>query len=587
MRRWTRGVLVGVAAGIGLLVGLRAIAGLDGLHFVTFLEVQGFPLESLGIEWSKRAVWPAELQSHAATGLIATVATLFLAASAVGTLNAVILLAEGAAGRRSEFAVRSAVGATPRELARMLLRELRTLAVAGTAMGILAGITGGLAVRAAWPGGLEPFSSISGFDVTVAVSGMLILIALAHLATAWQVTRAGRAVLELKAGSRTGADPFAVFVRKALAATHVAIAGTCLVAIVTLAGGLSGAGDGSEGDRTIVIDARSPEPGGWSRALASIRSVPGIEAESLSAPGALVGLGVRDIAIAECGRCIRGTLPAPLWNALADHHVVSAGFFDLTDTDLLEGRVLSWSDTGDSEPVAIVNRMFAATAFENGAPLGKRVRIGADFDEWYTVVGVVEDRTFSVLGADGTSREAVYLSAEQHPPRSGQVLLRGEEEAIVAVEALLAGGGFEPGTAMTLNEYRSDAAVELRWAWQLAFVLGLLTVALAAHGIYATALQTSRRRTFEVAVRRSVGAPSYRIVTYLLGERLRVTGWGVAGIVFFGTLVAAFLENATGMRGASPPSYLMIAGALATVAMLASVRATREALAVEPASLLH
>ncbi len=587
MRRWPRGALVGIAAATGLLVGLRAIAGLDGLHFVTFLEVQGFPLEGLGIEWSKRAIWPLDLQAHATVKLVATVASLFLAAVAVGTLNAVILLSEGAASRRSEFAVRSAVGGPPLALVRMLLLELRTLVLAGLALGVLAGVTGAVAVRSAWPGLLEPFTAISVIDVVVVISAMLTLVTLAHLATAWQVTRAGRAVRELKAGSRTGADPFAVFARKSLAATHVAIAGTCLVAITTLSGGLTVAEQGPDADQTVVLEARSPDPGGWGRALTSIRSMAGIEAESLSAPGALVGLGVRDIAIAECGRCIRGTLPAPLWNALADHHLVSAGFFELTHTDLVEGRVFSASDTADSEPVAIVNRRFASTAFENGEPLGKRVRIGADFGNWYTVVGVVEDRTFAVLGADGATREAVYLSADQHPPQSGELLLRGDEEAIAAAEAMLTARGFEPTEAVTLKQYRSDATVELRWARDLAFLLGLVTLALAAHGIYATALQTSRRRTFEVAVRRSVGSPSYRIVTYVLGERLRVTAWGVAGIAFFGTMVAAFLENAAGMKGAGPLSYLAIAGVLAVVAMLASIRATREALSVEPASLLH
>jgi hypothetical protein len=84
-----------------------------------------------------------------------------------------------------------------------------------------------------------------------------------------------------------------------------------------------------------------------------------------------------------------------------------------------------------------------------------------------------------------------------------------------------------------------------------------------------------------------VGASSWRILAYVLAERLRVTAWGLAGFAFFGTLALAFLRGSTGLEGPGLSGYLFVAGGLATVALAASARAAGEALTVEPKRLLE
>ena len=222
--RWPAGALVAVASALGLLVGLRSIAALHGFDFTSLLGVEPFASERLGLEWSDRAVGPVDLQRAALDSLLGIVAALFLAAVAVATLNALILLAESAAGRRSELAVRSAVGGTPLGLAAMLLAELRTLTVGALGLGLVGGMSVGAAMRAVWPGALAPVISAPMYDVFASMLLILGLVAAAYTFGAWQTTRAGRMASELKSGARASADPFAVFLRKALTATHVAIA---------------------------------------------------------------------------------------------------------------------------------------------------------------------------------------------------------------------------------------------------------------------------------------------------------------------------------------------------------------------------
>lgn len=585
------GALVALAAGVGLLVALRSVAALelDGLH--ALLAVEPLPREGLGISWSGRARWPADAQLAAWGSLLRTIAALFVASVGVATLNAVVLLAEASASRRTEMAVRAALGATPRMLALRLLAELRTLALAGLALGLVAGMGAGVAARAAWPGVLEPALAALPLETVVAALALLALVAAAHLSGARRAVRTGRLADDLRAGTRAGADPLAVFVRKVLAAGHVAVAGSVLAVAVTLsaavAGGL-GSGNGPGGDEPVVVEVTSPTstPDGWTEALATARSA-GLAAESLAAPGTLVGLGVRDIAITECGACSRGGLPAPLWSALADHHAVAPGWFALAGLDLVEGRAFTPADVAGAEPVAIVNRTFARSSFENGRPLGKRIRIGTDFASWYTVVGVVEDEPIPTLGADGARREAVYLSALQRRPRAATMLLRGHETAVGAAVEALEAAGFTPGDPETLSEHRRRLAGAIAWSRVTAMALAGLVLLLSMHGVWLVALQTTRRRWSDVAVRRAVGAPSAAVVRWVLAERLRVTAWGLAGLAFFGTLATAFVQAATGLPGPALVGWAAIAAALTVVALVASSRAVREALAVEPVHLLE
>jgi ABC-type antimicrobial peptide transport system permease subunit len=121
----------------------------------------------------------------------------------------------------------------------------------------------------------------------------------------------------------------------------------------------------------------------------------------------------------------------------------------------------------------------------------------------------------------------------------------------------------------------------------IAAVVAGLALLLAGHGVYATALQTTRRRIAELAIRRALGASPRRIVAYVLLDRLRVVAWGLAGFAFFGMLAVALLQNAAGLPPAPPGAYLGIALALAALAIAASARAAQEATTVEPGVLLE
>lgn len=586
---WSRGSFVALAAAVGLVVGIRSIArvelpGIDGL-----LAVRPLSREGLGVGWSSQALWPAEIQTAALQQLVGLIVVLSLAAAAVATLNAIILLVESSASRTGELAVRAAVGATPRGVVVMLLGELRTLVLAGLALGLVLGLAMGGAARAVWPGvSLPTHLWAEPADAALAVGLVVAALAGAYVSSGVSAARTSRASAVLRGGARLSPDPGAIFGRKVLAATHVAVSGAVLLGVATLASTLDDVrrvAPGAEG--TVTIAATATAPGAWIDLLTRLGDVPGLEAESLATPGALVGLGVRDLITAECGRCSIGGIPTPLVTARADHHAVTDGYFHMAGIRLLQGREFETTDGPGAPPVAIVSRTFANSSFEDGRPLGKRVRVGTGLYDWYTVVGVVEDVRTPVPGSEEVAREAVYLSARQHPPRSGVLLLRGGRAGVGRARAVIASAGFSPGTSRSVGELRDAAASPLRWTYRVAAFLALLTLLLAAHGVYLAALQTTRRRKGELAVRRAIGAGSVRIVGHVLGERLRVTAWGLAGMVFLGALVVAMLVRATGLQGAGPARYAEVSVILSVTALMASIHAALEALAVDPASTLE
>ena len=85
-----------------------------------------------------------------------------------------------------------------------------------------------------------------------------------------------------------------------------------------------------------------------------------------------------------------------------------------------------------------------------------------------------------------------------------------------------------------------------------------------------------------MGVRRALGASGFRITSLVLGERFKVALWGVAGMLFWGTMLVAFLRKAAGMDPLGPLPYLVIGASLVAVAVVASMAAVREALDVEP-----
>ena len=583
--------LLSFSAAVGVVVGARAVVALELPGVRSLLRFGPTPAETLGLRWTPRALWPDELQGMALERMAGVVAALFLMVAAVALLNTLVLLVEAGSARRREVAVRAAVGGAPGALLDLLWRQLRALVAAGVTLGVLLGMVGGGAVRSGWPGAADPMAWGNAAATVLPILGFLTALAAgAYLWVGVSVGRRAALAPILLTGGRVTADRGETFRLRALSAFQMGMAGAVALGALALARSApagEGASVGRE-DTVAVSVARSAGAAGWSHVLAALDEVEGLEAVSAASPGAVVGLGVRDNATAQCGNCYRGGLPLPLWGARADHHAVAPGFFDEMGLGVVAGRVFDAQDGPDAPRVAVVNRTFANTAFEKGEPVGRLLRLGRDLDGWYEVVGVVDDRDPVVMGRDDVARSVVYVSVTQHPLQRGEVLLRGTEDGVAAARGVLTAAGYAPGEARTLAEVGRQAAAPLVWMSRLALALGLLTLTLAMVGVHATAQQVTRRRVHELAVRRCLGATDVRIARHVLGGALRVSAGGVCVALFAGPLLVAFIRKTA---GGVPPlgvgAFLALTALLVASGVLASLRSGRRALAVEPMEALE
>lgn len=580
-------LLISFAAALGAVVGARAVVAVDLPGTRSLLGLPSVPRESLGVVWSPGAVWPHEIQAGALERMAGTLATLFLAVAAVALLNTLVLLVEAGAARRRDLAIRAAVGAGPRVLLSVLARQMWAVVAAAWALGLLLGMGVGGGVRASWPGVALPVAWADA--LATVLPALMVMTALAALGYLWAGVRVGHSqalARVLAAGQRGGEERAAVFQRRVLSALQLGGAGSlALVALaISLGGFVPAPGTWRAGADSVALSARAVgAPPDWSVLLDDLRALEGMDAATLASPGALIGLGVRDLATAQCGRCYRGGLPLPIWGARADHHAVAPGFMEDHGPRVLRGRGFNESDGAGSPRVALVNLTFANTAFEGGDPLGRSVRVGRGLDDWYEVVGVVEDRSPLGIGGDDVTRAGVYLSAFQHAPAGVDLFLRGTRDSVAAARALLAGRDVVTSEPRTVDLVRAAALAPLGWAALAALGLSLLALAIAVHGARTTALQVTRRREHELAVRRALGATDARVLAHVLGGSVRTALWGGAVALFFGPLLLALLRKASsGIPGLALWHCGVVGALLVGAAVLAAWQAAREALSVAP-----
>lgn len=586
--RWGA-ALIALSTGVGALVGLRAVIAVELPGVPNLLGLPSVPREALGLTWSPRALWPEQIQSLALERLTGLMAALFLAVVGVALLNTLILLFEVGASRRREAAVRAALGEGPWGLARRLLSDVRRMLVTGLVLGLLLGLTWGGVLRGAWPGVVAPMEWPGAVAAMMpALGAMIALAAFAYAWTGVSVALGRGLAASLMSGERATAAPGEAFQRRILAALQTGVAGAVTLGALALAVGVLAPPPADETtSEATTVAAAVTVPGipadGWAGLLRRLASIEGLEAESLSTPGALVGLGVRDYATAQCGNCYRGGLPLPFWGAVADHHAVGPDFFAMVGAKVLAGRGITSGDAAGAPRVAVVNRTFANTAFEKGEPLGRKVRLGSALDAWYEVVGVVEDQPVIGMGGDDLARSAVYVSALQHPPANGTLLLAGSDAAVAKALEVATSLGFAPGDPTSVSGVRRAARAPLVWLGRVGGLLAVLTLLLAVHGGHTTALHVTRRRVRELAVRRALGATHRDIVRHVLAGAAGTAVGGSLIAVFFGALAVGLLRK---VAGGIPPldagTYLAVVVALMGAGLLASARAAVEASGVEP-----
>ena len=548
------------------------------------------------------------------------VATLVLLIACANIAN---LLLARATTRHMELSVRRALGAGRWRLVRQCLVESAMLAAAGAATGILLafwasrllvqqlGRADALTTGLTMYGSARLFLDVS-FDWRVLVlttfatvaAGLMFGVAPALRAAAADPidaikagaptsTRAAPSVAARFTGLRLSATQGLLVAQVALSLALLATAGLFLRTLTSLAE----VPIGFDADRVLVVDVNTARAGDAAqqrsaseRTAAAVRTLPGVDAVSLSVGSPPIAWGVRD------GIAIAG-IETPR-NSDAAIVLVSPEWFRVFGVPVLAGREFTERDSLGAAPVAVVNQAFVERFLGDTSPLGHTV---VSFDAPIDIVGVVgnvmsgprtqpEPVMFVPLAqADGRLAGVVDLTLASYG-LSMAVRAESRPDALIPRIATHVGRS-EPLASLTFRVPRDQIAaltVRERVLAALSGFFGVLALLLSALGLYGVAAYAVARQRKEMAVRLALGAGTRRVIRLVLRRVLLPVaagvGVGAALTLWSARFIAALLF---GVEPHDLPTLAVAALVLLGVAAFAAWLPTHRVARIDPAVVLR
>ena len=502
--------------------------------------------------------------------------------------------------RAKEISLRAALGAGRLRIVRQLLAESVLLAAMGGALGLgLAwfGIRGfDEATRVVRPYWIEFYFDARVFGYLVAIclaTGILFGLA----PTLHAVRRDVNTVLKEGRGQTSG--------RRTRFFASSMVVGQIVLAMVLLVGsGLMirsfqhltqlDLGVRTEGVLGAAIDL--PE-GAYStpaervdfyrQVLEKSRALPGVRAATAASNLPAMGFRRLSVELAENPQSDPDQRPRA-WAVVAD-----AGYFDALGAPLLAGREFDETDTLESAPVAIVNRLFAERHWPGESPIGRQVRTGYETSgPWMTVVGVAPN-IIQLMNEDPDDQALLYLPYRQEGGSYQSLILIADGDPNALAEPLREAVASLDSNLPVFRVSTLDDVIEQRnWAPRLFgaifAIFALFALVMSAVGIYALTSDSVGRRTSEFGVRMALGADSPRILRLVLSQGMRraLIGVGLGLPAAFGA-AHALQFMLVGVGPSDPVTLAGISAILLGVALLACWLPARRAVRVSPSAALR
>jgi predicted permease len=280
---------------------------------------------------------------------------------------------------------------------------------------------------------------------------------------------------------------------------------------------------------------------------------------------------------------------------------VSDGYFDTLGIKVVQGRAITDQDTATSQPVVVVNQIFAKKFFKDESPIGKHF---GDLDQKYSglfeIVGVTENTQYR-----RPTRQIppmFFLSAWQSVSYDDPRFVTFEDRShyLNAVELQTLGNvpGLESQVRRALAQVNPDLAVIdfLSFAEQvkgnftqqemiakLTSLFGLLALVLASVGLYGVTAYSVERRTSEIGIRMALGADWFNVLRLVLRGAFLQIGIGLA-IGIPATILGgrAMATQLFGVKPYDPNILLLTTAVLSFAAFIAALVPACRAATLQP-----
>ena len=533
----------------------------------------------------------------------------------IACANVANLLLARAVARRTQTAVRVAMGASRAQIIAQALVESILLAVLGGIAGLLVATAAArLLISLAFsdvrflPIDTTPSLPVLGFAFALAlVTGIVF-----GAAPAWFATRADPVEALRGAGRSTG--DHSSLARKVLLVVQATLSVVLVAGATMLARSLNNLERQEFGyrveDRVVVSVNRPPSTYSLERLAALYRELedrlnrlPGVQGSGLALYNPLTDNWGELIFVS-------GHPPPKLNNeGGASWDRVSANYLQHFGMTMARGRGFTAADNETTANVAIVNEAFVKRFFKSDEdPLDQH--FGLDLPELantYRIVGVVRDAKFAGFQLNRPARPMFYVPLAQTVDYKAPLMARIERAShsvggIMLVtstppgvlEPMLTKALSEVDSNLTMNSVRTmRQQVDLsfdqeRAVASLASLFGIVALLLAAVGLYGVTAYSVAQRTNEIGIRMALGANRSRVYDLVLRGAFRRVAVGlVLGLplaVGAGRLLSAQLY---GVSYWDPMALTVAAGSLAVCAFFAAIIPAARAASIAPMTALR
>jgi len=559
-------------------------------------------------------VRPALLTLLGAVGLLLLVAC----------TNVAGLLVARTSARRKELALRSALGSSRRRLAQQLLVEGLVLSFSAGGLGLLLGAVGIRLLPATLPANLPRQQGIA-VNFSVLLFSLVLTALVAVSLGLFAALRAGGndllGSLTASARSHTGTQA-GQRLRRGLVSIEIAITLVTLMGAGLLARSflqlVSTSPGFSQKDLMVVQFSlpTTPQTGGPGSAsvtrqvheidtlLDRLRAIPGIA--NLGLTGALPVAGGDDLSdgifiildghkpptnFDEFGRMIENH--SPTGEAL--YAIADQGYFQTLGIPLLHGRMFGEADGPNSTNVALISQTLARERWPHQSPIGQILEFG-NMDgnlNPITVVGVVGD--VRAQGLNAPPSPVIYVDYRQRGMdlnSSPSILLRATLPASSIIPAARSAFHQEvPNAPVAFSTFADEMGGWMADRRFLLFLVGsfaVITLIIAAVGIYGVVAYFVSRRTQEIGIRMAIGADRGDVLRLVLKEGVQMTALGILTGLFVSIFAARFLKSMLfGISAYDPMTFCAVSGLLFLVALTASYFPARRAMLVDPMTALR
>ncbi len=534
----------------------------------------------------------------------------------IACANVANLLLVRATGRKREFAIRAALGASRTRIVRQLLTESVLLSIVGGIFGLVFGFAGVRALLALSPAGLPRIGAggaLLGLDWRVLAFTLVVSLGtgiIFGLVPAFTTSRTDLNTTLKESSSRSGSGFRQGKARSLLIVTEVSLALVLLIGSALLIRtfvALRAVDPGFDPHNVLTLEMsmtgeRLHTAAGVSQLSKQgrdrLNALPGVE---LSATSVWLPNQVDDgLPFQIMGR------PVDKAKAGARFTSISPGFLSVFKMPVLRGRDFNENDIGGKPGVVLINEGLAKQYWPNEDPLGQHIMIGGGIGPTFagetvrTIVGIVGDTHNNGLGKPADPM--MIVPTAQVP--DGYQAAYSDTSALVWVvrthadphplipavteQLRLASHGFPVAHIRTMDEVMGRSTPHESFNMLLLSIFGLVALALAAIGIYGVMAYSVAQRTQEMGIRMALGADrgAIRKLVVWHGMRLAIAGvlLGVAAAFGLTRLIASFLF---GVKAWDPAAFLTAPLILIAVALLAVWLPAARASKVDPMEALR